>query len=60
GKLQKLEELKISSCRSLREIFEIRRVNKNGSDSANVGDGIGDYSFSGMNIQVHKFGLCLN
>nr|GEV94324.1 disease resistance protein At4g27190-like [Tanacetum cinerariifolium] len=42
GKLQKLEELKIISCRSLREIFEIKRVNKNGSDSANVGDGIGD------------------
>ncbi|GKC05477.1 NB-ARC domains-containing protein, partial [Tanacetum coccineum] len=32
GKLQKLEELKISSCRSLKEIFEIKRVNKNGSD----------------------------
>ncbi|PWA39127.1 leucine-rich repeat domain, L domain-like protein [Artemisia annua] len=38
GKLQKLEELQISSCRSLREIFEIKRVNKNGSDSVNVGD----------------------
>ena len=42
GKLQKLEELKIFSCQSLREIFQIKRVNKNGSDSANVGDGIGD------------------
>ncbi|PWA67794.1 NB-ARC domains-containing protein [Artemisia annua] len=42
GKLQKLEELQISSCQSLREIFEIKRVNKNGSDSANVGDEIGD------------------
>ena len=36
GKLQKLEELTIIDCQSLREIFEIKGVNKNG------GDGIGD------------------
>ncbi|GKD94968.1 NB-ARC domains-containing protein, partial [Tanacetum coccineum] len=42
GKLQKLEELKIYHCQSLQEIFETKGVNKNGSDSANVGDGIID------------------
>ncbi|GJY65752.1 NB-ARC domains-containing protein [Tanacetum coccineum] len=36
GKLQKLEELEISYCQSLQEIFETKGVNKN------VGDGISD------------------
>ncbi|GKF69841.1 hypothetical protein Tco_0202898, partial [Tanacetum coccineum] len=42
GKLQKLEELEISNCHSLQEIFETKGVNKDGGDSANVGDDIGD------------------
>ncbi|XP_052624187.1 uncharacterized protein LOC111914800 [Lactuca sativa] len=43
GQLNKLEELRISKCKSMVEIFESERVNNDGVDSTtNVGDGSDD------------------
>ncbi|CAI9270329.1 unnamed protein product [Lactuca saligna] len=43
GQLNKLEELRISKCKSMAEIFESKEINKDGVDSTtNVGDGSDD------------------
>ncbi|KAL7611904.1 hypothetical protein Lser_V15G04801 [Lactuca serriola] len=43
GQLNKLEELRISRCKSMVEIFESKEINKDGVDSTtNVGDGSDD------------------
>ncbi|CAI9270991.1 unnamed protein product [Lactuca saligna] len=43
GQLNKLEELRISKCKSMVELFESERVNNDGVDSiSNVGDGSDD------------------
>ncbi|KVH88708.1 Disease resistance protein [Cynara cardunculus var. scolymus] len=42
GHMPKLEVLKITSCESMREIFETEGVNEDVGDNANIGEGSGD------------------
>ncbi|KVH88707.1 hypothetical protein Ccrd_025985, partial [Cynara cardunculus var. scolymus] len=42
GHMPKLEKLVITSCTSMREIFEIEGVNEDIGDNANIGEGSGD------------------
>ncbi|KAI3745756.1 hypothetical protein L6452_08163 [Arctium lappa] len=42
GQMPKLEEVRISYCNSLREIFETEGVNKDVGDKASIGEGSGD------------------